>query len=289
MRSIARLQGRINKRLRKYRQDRITNESSFNKNEILAQFYQKKATPLAQANEAAETGVPSSISAGIINLKKELTPKEALQQVKTISKERKFKESVEAIIRLAVDPKQGTQNIRGTCILPAGTGKTAKICVFADKSLERQVVEAGADIFGNDEVLRQISEGKLDFDKLIATQEQMGVLRSFAKILGPKGLMPNLKSGTLVKPDALIETIKISKQGQIEFRVNEYADIMVKIGLREFETDSLFQNFDAFAKALASKKPESIKGKYFVRGYVKSSMGPTVKVDLSEYQRMLQD
>jgi large subunit ribosomal protein L1 len=121
-------------------------------------------------------------------------------------------------------------------------------------------MEAGADVFGNDEVLRQISEGKIEFDKIIATQEQMNVLRSFAKILGPKGLMPNLKSGTLVKPDVLLESIKISKQGQIEFRVNEYSDIMVKIGLRDFETDSLFSNFDSVARALAQKKPESIKG-----------------------------
>jgi large subunit ribosomal protein L1 len=88
----------------------------------------------------------------------------------------------------------------------------------------------------------------------------MNVLRSFAKILGPKGLMPNLKSGTLVKPDVLLESIKISKQGQIEFRVNEYSDIMVKIGLRDFETDSLYTNFDSVARALALKKPESIKG-----------------------------
>lgn len=98
--------------------------------------------------------------------------------------------------------------------------------------------------------------------------------------------MPNLKSGTLVKPADLLESIKISKQGQIEFRINEASDIMVKIGMKEFDNDSLFTNFDAVAKALVNKKPESIKGKYFVKGSIKSTMGPAIKLDLSEYQKL---
>jgi large subunit ribosomal protein L1 len=101
----------------------------------------------------------------------------------------------------------------------------------------------------------------------------MNQLKSLARVLGPKGLMPNVKSGTLVKPDELLEAVKLSKQGQIEFRVNEHSDLMVKIGLREFNEDQLFSNFDAFARALAKRKPESIKGKYFVRGYIKTTMG----------------
>jgi len=101
--------------------------------------------------------------------------------------------------------------------------------------------------------------------------------------------MPNIKSGTLVKQDELIEAVKLSKQGQIEFRVNEHSDIMVKIGLRDFQEDQLFSNFDAFARALAKRKPESIKGKYFMRGYIKTTMGKPIKVDLSDYQRMTQE
>ena len=150
-------------------------------------------------------------------------------------------------------------------------------------------MEAGADIFGTDDLLKQLAEGKCDFDKLIATPEQMQSLKPLARVLGPKGLMPNVKSGTLVKPDELIDAVKISKQGQIEFRVNEHSDIMVKIGLREFQDDQLMTNFDAFARALAKKKPESIKGKYFVRGYIKTTMGRPIKIDLSEYQRLVQD
>jgi large subunit ribosomal protein L1 len=162
------------------------------------------------------------------------------RRLKEESKERKFVESVEAIFRLGVDPKQGNQNIRGTCVLPAGTGKEIRICVFADKSVHPQLAEAGADIIGTDDIIKQIGEGVIQFDKLIATQDQMANLRGLARILGPKGLMPNVKSGTLVKPDELLDTVKISKQGQIEFRINEHCDIMVKIGLRSFEDDKLF-------------------------------------------------
>ncbi len=107
--------------------------------------------------------------------------------------------------------------------------------MFADKQSRESVLEAGADLFGDEEIIKQISEGNINFDKLIATPEQMQPLKTLAKILGPKGLMPNLKSGTLVKPEELIESVKISKQGQIEFRVNDNADIMVKIGMRNFE------------------------------------------------------
>ena len=109
----------------------------------------------------------------------------------------------------------------------------------------------------------------------------MQALKPLARVLGPKGLMPNVKSGTLVKAEELLEAVRLSKQGQIEFRVNEHADIMVKIGLREFQEDQLLTNFDAFARALVKKKPESIKGKYFIRGYLKTSMGRPVKLDLS--------
>lgn len=130
----------------------------------------------------------------------------------------------------------------------------------------------------------------------------MPQLKALARTLGPKGLMPNVKSGTLVKPAELLDTVKISKQGQIEFRVNEHSDIMVKIGLKEFDTENLVQNFDSVAKALVNKKPEAVKGeytyllvnyinlgKYFIRGYIKSSMGPSIKVDLAEYQRLASD
>ena len=145
-------------------------------------------------------------------------------------------------------------------MLPAGIGKDIRIAVFADKDFENDIREAGADIIGDDALIKQIAEGVINFDKLIATPEQMSTLKPLARILGPKGLMPNVKSGTLVKADNLIEAVKISKQGLVEFRVNEHSDILLKIGLKEFEEDAILSNFDALAKAIASKRPESIKG-----------------------------
>lgn len=145
--------------------------------------------------------------------------------------------------------------------MPAGIGKEVKVCVFADKEMKDDIMAAGADIFGTDDIIKQMAEGNIPFDKLIATPEQMNALKPLARILGPKGLMPNVKSGTLVKPEHLIESVKVSKMGQIEFRVNEHSDIMVKIGLKEFDNEKLIENFNSFATALAKKKPESVKGK----------------------------
>jgi len=121
------------------------------------------------------------------------------------------------------------------------------------------------------------------FDKIIATQDQMNLLKSYAKVLGPKGLMPNVKSGTLVKPDELIEVIRQSKQGLVEFRVNDGAFIMNKIGKRSFNDEELRTNLDALMSAIAKKRPESIKGKLFGKAMVKTSMGPPLRLDIEKY------
>lgn len=168
-------------------------------------FYSKKTTAQAGATET-EAAV-----AQIFNYNEVIDCKEAIKKIKEVSKERKFKESVEAIIRLNVDPRQGDQNIRGTCVLPAGTGKTVRVCVFADADMQEKVMAAGADIFGTTDLVKQMADGKIEFDKLIATTEQMNQLKPLARVLGPKGLMPNIKSGTLVKPGELLDAVKLSK------------------------------------------------------------------------------
>jgi large subunit ribosomal protein L1 len=132
---------------------------------VLSVFYSKKTTSSQGGTET------QAAAAQMFNFNQELPCKEAIQKVKEISKERKFNESVEAIVRLNVDPRQGDQNIRGTCVLPAGTGKTIRVCVFADLEMQDKVLEAGADTFGTPELLKQMAEGKIEFDKLIATQE----------------------------------------------------------------------------------------------------------------------
>lgn len=184
-----------------------------------------------------------------------------------------------------MDPTQGDQNVRGTCVLPCGTGKEVKVCVFADKEFHESLAEMGCDVIGDEKLLRDISEGAaLNFDKIISTPEHMQGLKTLARVLGPKGLMPNVKSGTLVKPDDLMETVKQAKQGLIEFRVNENGTIMGKFGKRDFPDDNLKTNVDAFIRAVARKRPESVKGKYLSNAMVKTSMGPTIKLDIQMYQ-----
>lgn len=138
----------------------------------------------------------------------------------------------------------------------------------------------GTDIIGDEALLKTIGEGTIAFDKVIATPEHMPGLKTLARVLGPKGLMPNVKSGTLVKPDQLLETVKQAKQGLIEFRVNESATIMTKLGRREFTDEALQENLDALLKAIAMKRPESVKGRYMGRALLKTSMGPTLKLDV---------
>lgn len=168
--------------------------------------------------------------------------------------------------------------------MPCGTGKEVKVCVFADKEFHEQLQAEGCDVIGDDDLLRKIGDGQpLNFDKIIATQEFMQSLKQLARVLGPKGLMPNVKSGTLVKPDDLIETVKQSKQGMIEFRVNDSATIMGKFGKRDFPDENLATNLDAFLKAVARKRPETVKGKYMAHASIKTTMGPSLKVDLQAY------
>lgn len=143
---------------------------------------------------------------------------------------------------------------------------------------------AGGDLIGDDKLIKEIGEGTLNFDKIISTPEHMQALKTMARVLGPKGLMPNLKSGTLVKADDLLEAVKSSKQGLIEFRVNEGATIMNKFGKRDFSNESLETNLDALLKSIAHKRPDSVKGRYMQRALVKTSMGPTLKLDLTPYQ-----
>ena len=163
-------------------------------------FYSKKAlNPMDMDNLKAP---------GVKNESAELSPEQAFEKVKSLSKERNFKESVDAIIKLNVDPTKGDQMIRGTCVLPDGTGNEIKVCVFADSEFHEDLKEAGADSIGDSGTLEQIAAGNLNFDKIICTPEQVSELKKYARILGPKGLMPNTKSGTLVNADEIVEQVR---------------------------------------------------------------------------------
>lgn len=159
-------------------------------------FYAKKTGPSGESQQV------------LVNAAQTYQPEEVFTKIDELAKERKFDESVEAIVKLNVDPTKGDQMIRGTCILPSGTGKEIKVCVFADGEFHSELKEAGADILGNDQVLIDIGNGNVPFDKIICTQEHIQDLKKFARILGPKGLMPNTKSGTLVKADEIVEQVR---------------------------------------------------------------------------------
>lgn len=171
----------------------------------MAAFSGKKAKK-ASGNENATA--ESVIGAMMGSQTQDCNPVEAIAKVFEVSAARKFNESFELILKLNVDPTQGDQNVRGTCILPAGTGQSVRVCVFADKEFHGQLTELGADVIGDAEVLKQIAAGEIHFDKIVTTPEHMNDLKQMARILGPKGLMPNVKSGNLVKPDDLLETVK---------------------------------------------------------------------------------
>ena len=227
----------------------------------------------------SKTGSAESVDGTMFD-DKDCDVKEAFDKMDKMSKKRGFDESVEVMVKLGVDPTKGDQMIRGTCILPCGTGKEVKVCVFADMQLHDDLLAAGADVLGSDEVLAEIATGKIVFDRILCTEEYLPRLKKFARILGPRGLMPNTKSGTLVKAAQIVSRVEESKQGLVEYKVNAESYVMSKLGLRSFGQEKLEENFEALLLSLVAKKPESVKGRYIVKGLVKTTMGPAVKVDL---------
>lgn len=189
----------------------------------------------------------------------------------------KFDASVEIHARLNVDPRQADQNIRATVGLPNGTGKTVRVAVFAPEADHKAAKEAGADIIGDETFIAQLEKGTIDFDVLVATPQYMPKLGKYARLLGPRGLMPNPKSGTVATDIAKAVTEK--KAGAVEYRVDKQAIIHLSIGKVSFGADKLTENAKAFFDSLVSQKPSSLKGGYVKTLSVSSSMGPGIKVE----------
>lgn len=196
----------------------------------------------------------------------------------------KFDETVELAIRLGVDPRQADQNIRGTVSLPHGMGKTVRVLAFAKGDKEREAQDAGADFVGSDELIKKISEGWVDFDKAVATPDMMAAVGRIGKILGPRGLMPNPKTGT-VSMD-IGKAVKEIKAGKLEFRVDKAGIIHVPVGKASFAAEQLVDNADAVLHAILRAKPASAKGNYVRAVTVSTTMGPGIKVDLSQIRAM---
>lgn len=189
----------------------------------------------------------------------------------------KFDASVEVHVRLGVDPRQADQNVRSTVSLPNGTGKTIRVAVFAPESDHAAAKSAGADLVGDEEIIKQLDKEEINFDTLIATPQYMPRLGKYARLLGPRGLMPNPKAGTVATDVA--KAVSEAKAGKVEYRVDKQAIVHLSIGKVSFGADKLAENAKAFFSSLASQKPSSIKGAYVKSTTVATTMGPSIKVE----------
>src|SRR6478736_10292873 len=192
----------------------------------------------------------------------------------------KFDETVEVALALGVDPRHADQMVRGVVTLPKGTGKTVRVGVFAKGAKAEEALAAGADVVGAEDLLETVQGGKIDFDRCIATPDMMGLVGRLGKVLGPKGLMPNPKLGTVTMDVA--GAVKAAKGGQVEYRVEKAGIIHSGIGKASFAAEDLRANFDALVDAVVKAKPSGAKGKYVRKVAISSSMGPGIKVDTAE-------
>ncbi|MBO7484201.1 MAG: 50S ribosomal protein L1 [Alphaproteobacteria bacterium] len=210
--------------------------------------------------------------------KKAYSLDEAIKMIKA-GATAKFDETVDIAVKLGVDPKQSDQMVRGAVSLPAGTGKTLKVAVFAKGPKATEAKNAGADIVGDDDLMNDILAGKIDFQRLIATPDMMGLVGRVGKILGPKGLMPNPKLGTVTMDVA--NAVKAAKAGQVQFRVDAAAIVHAGIGKASFSDDKIAENVRAFVKALQGLKPASSSGVYLQQVALSTTQGVGVKVALT--------
>ena len=217
--------------------------------------------------------------AGSVDRDKFYAVDEAIGLVKSLATA-KFDETVEVAMNLGVDPRHADQMVRGVVNLPKGTGKTVRVAVFAKGGKADEATAAGADVVGAEDLMETIQGGQIDFDRVIATPDMMGVVGRLGKVLGPKGLMPNPKLGT-VTPN-VTEAVKAAKGGQVEFRVEKAGIIHSGIGKASFSKEDLRRNFDAFVDAIVRAKPSGAKGKYVQKVALSSTMGPGLKVDVAE-------
>ncbi|HLQ88123.1 MAG TPA: 50S ribosomal protein L1 [Enterococcus sp.] len=208
--------------------------------------------------------------------------KEAIELLKETAKAN-FDETIEVAYRLGVDTKKADQQIRGAMVLPHGTGKTQRVLVFAKGDKVKEAEEAGADYVGDQELINKINQGWFDFDVVVATPDMMGEVGKLGRVLGPKGLMPNPKTGTVTFE--IDKAVKEIKAGKIEYRVDKSANIHVPIGKASFDNEKLVENFEAITETIAKARPHSLKGAYVKNVSVTSTMGPGIKVNASEYLR----
>lgn len=224
----------------------------------------------------AKRGKRYQAAAAKIDADKQYSPSDAMRLVKettTVS----YDATVEIAVRLGVDPRKADQMVRGSVILPAGTGKDVKVAVFAEGAKAAEAEEAGADIVGAETITEMITAGDLDFDVLIATPDQMGKIGRHGKILGPRGLMPNPKTGTVTMDVA--KAVADAKGGKVDFRVDRQGNVHMVIGKASFTPDQLWANYNAAMEELHRLKPASAKGRYMRSIAVSTSQGPSIAIE----------
>ena len=204
------------------------------------------------------------------------TANEAIALLKSMP-EYNFDQTVEAVLRLNVDPRKADQLVRGSVNLPNGTGKTAKVLVFARGPKATEALEAGADIVGDDDLVQKVADGFLDFDSVVATPDMMGKVGRLGRVLGPRGLMPNPKTGTVTMD--VTKAIKDIKGGKVDFRVDKNGNLSFLIGKLSFTEQALEENFKAIADEVKRLKPSTVKGRYVTKATITSTMNPGVPVD----------
>ena len=217
--------------------------------------------------------------AGSVDREKFYAVDEALALVKKNATS-KFDETVEVALNLGVDPRHADQMVRGVVNLPKGTGKSVRVAVFAKGAKADEAKAAGADVVGAEDLMETVQGGQIDFDRVIATPDMMGVVGRLGKVLGPKGLMPNPKLGTVTMD--VTKAVTDAKSGQVEFRVEKAGIVHAGIGKASFASEDLKANFDAFMDAIVKAKPTGAKGKYVKKIAISSTMGPGVKIDSTE-------
>lgn len=206
-------------------------------------------------------------------------PEEAVSLVKELATA-KFDETVEVHMRTGTDPRYAEQQVRGVVTLPAGTGRDVRIVVFAGPDGQEIAREAGADYVGDEELAEKIQGGWMEFDVVLATPDMMRVVGRLGRVLGPRGLMPSPKTGTILPPEDLPRVIEETRLGRVEFRVDKTANIHVPVGKASFDNDKLMKNFASLMEAIMAAKPAGLKGNYLHRIVLSSTMGPGVKVDV---------
>jgi len=218
-------------------------------------------------------------AAKLLDRAKEYAPQEAVELAKKMT-HAKFDETVELHLRMGVDPRNASQQVRGVTLLPHGLGKQVRVLVFAQGEAERIAKTAGADFAGGDELVSKIEEGWLEFDTAMATPDMMGKVGKLGRVLGRKGLMPNPKSGTVVAANDLPKAIEDARKGRVEFKLDRTAIIHVPLGKTSFEDDKLMSNLTAIIEAVVKAKPSGAKGQYVKTASLTTTMGPGIKLDL---------